>query len=314
MVKRIFGFGALNVDLIFEVLPSTAHNLPYEPGFEYFAAHSEVLNLLNILKKEGSLQGKYGGGSAANTVAALSRLGFPCSFIGKVGEDEEGDFLLESLEGVYKGDIVQKGSSGLCITLLLGSSRDRSMIISPNTNDTLGYEDISVEKVCAEACWVHFTSFNGDRPFKAQCRLAGELPPEVKVSFDPGMFYARRGLLSLKPLLKRTDYFFPEKKEVEILTGSSWEQGSRELLKWGPKAVLCTMGEKGVFVVSELEEFHVPAPKVTVVDTTGAGDVFAAGFIAGRLKGKNLKESVKDGVLMAAGSITGMGREKYPER
>ncbi len=312
MPGLIYGFGALNVDLIFQVPGNTVGELPYRPGCEYVEEPFRAVELLGFLKERGVLQGRHGGGSAANAVVALSRLGVPCGFIGRVGEDPEGDFLLEALEDVDKEDIVKSGKSGLCITLLLGDSRDRALIICPNTNDQLQYNDLPVEKIKETARWVHLTSFNGDKPFEAQCRLIEQLPPRIKISLDPGLFYARRGLDSLQPLLRRANYIFPEKDEVELMTGLSWKKGCRELLKMGPDVVLCTLGETGVFVLDSSGEFMVSAPKVSVVDTTGAGDVFAAGFIAARWKGCSLKESVKNGVFWASHSVTGLGRERYP--
>ncbi|MDO9574399.1 MAG: carbohydrate kinase family protein, partial [Candidatus Contubernalis sp.] len=216
--------------------------------------------------------------------------------------------------GVDKGDILKRGNSGLCITLLLGDSQDRSLVICPNANDQLEYNDLSVNEINKEAAWIHLTSFNGDKPFEAQCRLIEQLPPGIKVSLDPGMFYARRGMDSLGPLISRANYFFPEQKEVELLTGRPWREGARELLKMGPEVVLCTLGESGVFVLHSSGEFTVPAQKVSVVDTTGAGDVFAAGFTAARLEGASLDDSVKRGVYWACRSVTGMGRERYPLR
>ncbi len=314
MPGKIYGVGALNLDMIFKVPLELARNLPFEPGHEYFAREPEAAGLLNTLEEQAVLQGKHGGGSAANTMVALSRQDFPCSFIGKVGDDQEGDILLESLERVDKEEIIREGRSGLCLTLLLGDSSDRSLVICPNANDTLNYQEMSRGKGINCSRWVHFTSFNGDKPFLAQCRLAEDLTPGITLSLDPGMLYARRGLKSLMPILKKTDYFFPERKEVEALTGTSWKEGSRRLLNCGPKAVVCTLGEGGVFVVHREGEFHVPAQAVPVIDTTGAGDVFAAGFIASRLRGKSLEESVQEGIALASHSITGVGREKYPGR
>ncbi len=312
MPGLIYGFGALNVDLIFQVPGDTAKDLPYRPGCEYVKDPFKAAELLDVIKEQGILRARHGGGSAANVVVALSRLGFPCVFLGRVGEDAEGDFLLETLEKVDKGDIIKCGKSGLCITLLLGDSRDRSLIICPNTNDEMEYKDLPIQKIKEEARWVHFTSFHGDKPFEAQCRLIEQLPPRVKTSLDPGIFYARRGLDSLKPLLHRASYVFPEENEVELLTGLSWREGCRKLLEMGPEAVLCTLGEEGVFCLHASGEFIIPAPKVSVVDTTGAGDVFAAGFIAARLKGCSLEDSVKSGIFWASRSVTGMGRDKYP--
>jgi len=103
MMPSIIGFGSLNVDLIFEVGDLKSLHLkefPPGPGKQAFGPDEAFESLLEQLKRHGTLKSKSGGGSAANTIVALARMGFPARLIGKVGEDEEGDFLLESLRPV----------------------------------------------------------------------------------------------------------------------------------------------------------------------------------------------------------------------
>jgi len=94
-MKPIIGFGALNLDLIFEVedLKSISLKGPrLDPGKEDFGSDEEFESLLDQLKRYGTLKSRSGGGSAANTIVALARMGFPTKLIGKVGEDLEGFF------------------------------------------------------------------------------------------------------------------------------------------------------------------------------------------------------------------------------
>lgn len=308
---QVICFGAINLDLSFEIGEGLASTLNVEPGHEYLREEEELNEILNLLEKEGAFRHKSGGGSAANTAVALSRIGINTGFIGKVGEDGEGDFLLDSLEGIDKRGVKRGGMSGIALCLLIKG--ERSIIIFPNANDTLKIDNI--DKGYAESCdLIHLTSFLGDSPFDAQKTLISSLSPEIKVSFDPGILYAKRGINALMPILRKTEIFFPEKKELEILTGKSWKEGAREILNLGTKIIAMTAGEEGSHIFTAAEDFHVDAPKITVVDTTGAGDVYAAGFLASYLKGKSLKESALDATALASRSITGFGREKYPER
>ncbi|MBI5198893.1 MAG: carbohydrate kinase family protein [Nitrospirae bacterium] len=307
---QVICFGAINLDLIFEIDEELALRLDIQTGYEYFKDEKELDSILYILQHEGTLRHKGGGGSAANTAVALSRLGTKTGFIGKVGEDKEGDFLLESLEDVDKKGIGRGGRSGMALCLLIKG--ERSIIIFSNTNDTIGIDDI--DRYYAESCdIIHLTSFAGDSSFNAQKYLLSKIRPEIKVSFDPGILYAKRGIDALLPILRRTDIFFPEKKEIEILTKKTWKDGALEILKIGPKVIVCTMGEEGSHIVTADNDFHIDAPKAPVVDTTGAGDVYAAGFIASYLNRKSLKESAIDATTLASRSITGFGRGKYPE-
>ncbi|GFP24881.1 ribokinase [Candidatus Hakubella thermalkaliphila] len=309
---QVIGFGALNLDLIFQVDESLGRELGVRAGEEWAREPQQVDALLAVLYKEGRLVGKAGGGSAANTVVALSGMGFRAGYVGKIGSDSEGEFIWKSLDSIDRSRILRGERSGICLTLLIGKDRDRSMIVFPNVNDTLCWEDLDVE-YAKECDFLHLTSFVGDRPLEAQRRLAAEAGSEVKISFDPGMLYARRGIPALLPILKNTYICFPSEEEVEILSGKEFWEGSRQLLDLGVQIVVCTMGHKGSYVFTEKEEFWTPAVKIReVVDTTGAGDVFAAGFLAGLLEQKSLRECADLATKWAARSIVGVGRQCYP--
>ncbi|MFQ5835210.1 MAG: carbohydrate kinase family protein, partial [bacterium] len=270
----------------------------------------EFEGLLNSLKNKAKLRIKNGGGSAANTVYALAKMGFSCGYLGKVGKDEEGDFLLEGLMkvGVNTEKIRRDGRSGLCV-VLLGKRKDRSIIILPHTNDTLSYSDLDPGYV-DEAEFLHMSSFLGRLPFEAQKRIARKT--RTNISFDPGEPHASKGIEELIPILQRTFILFPTEKEVEILTHQDYKEGSRELLKLGVKIVACKLGERGSYILCQEEELEIPPQRGRIVDTTGAGDVYAAGFLAGLLKKLSLAECARLATLAASQSIRGFGRKTYP--
>ncbi|MCK4419047.1 carbohydrate kinase family protein, partial [Candidatus Aerophobetes bacterium] len=195
----VVGLGALNVDLIYEVDPSL---LGLETGRERVGSYHEFENLLNSLKNKAKLRIKNGGGSAANTIYALAKMGFSCGYLGKVGKEGEGDFLLEGLMkvGVDTEKIKREGRSGLCV-VLLGKRKDRSIIILPHTNDTLSYSNLD-PRYADEAEFLHMSSFLGDVPFEAQKRIARKT--RAKISFDPGEPHASKGMKELIPILERT--------------------------------------------------------------------------------------------------------------
>lgn len=308
---QVICFGAINLDYIFEIKEETALILGVEPGQEYIRKDEELDPILRILQKKGVLRYTSGGGSAANTALTLSRLGIKTGFIGKVGNDREGDFLLDSLEDVDRRGISRGGRSGVALCLLVRG--ERGIILFPNANDELSMTEINKEY--ASSCELfHLTAFNGDGPFEAQKAFVASLRPEIRVSFDPGVLYARRGLKTLMPILRRTEIFFPGKKELEILTKRPWREGALEILDLGSKVIVVTAGEEGSYILTKDEYFKVDAIKVPVIDTTGAGDVYAAAFLASYIKGMSLRESALNATACAAQSITGFGRERYPKK
>jgi len=304
----VVGFGALNVDLIYEV---DLASLGIEAGRERKGSYEDFEKLLGLLNTKGKLKAKSGGGSAANTIYALAKMGFSTGYVGKVGKDEEGEFLLRELMemGVDVSKIKRDGKSGLCIALS-DKKGERSILVFPYANDELSYSEVDLDYL-NEAKFVHITSFLGDKPFQAQKRIAKEI--NTRISFNPGEPHMRRGIEELTPILERTFILFSSQKEIEMLTKKDYKRGTKTLLGYGIKIAICTLGEKGSYILSRDEELEIPTEKVKVMDTTGAGDVYAAGFLAGLLKGFSLSECANLGTKVAGQSIKGYGRQRYPD-
>jgi ribokinase len=309
----VVGFGALNIDLIFRVEDDFLVEWELRPGEEVASPRFSRDELMAALDRRGQLLGRSGGGSAANAAVALARTGHRVGYLGKVGLDHEGQFLMDSMESVCIDSIRRENRSGLCVSLLPSSTADRVLLVFPGANDSLRSDDVDVH-IANRSRFVHLTSFVGDAPFEAQKAVVLTLDDEVSVSFDPGILYARRGLDALLPILKRCSVMFPSREEVELLTGEPWEQGCESLRMLGGSIVACTLGADGSFVISDQGAFLQPAPQVTVQDTTGAGDVYAAGFLAGLLAGNTIRECAELATRWAVKSITGLGRSLYPSK
>ncbi|MFQ6074483.1 MAG: carbohydrate kinase family protein, partial [Candidatus Bathyarchaeia archaeon] len=126
-------------------------------------------------------------------------------------------------------------------------------------------------------------------------------------SFDPGEIYARKGLSTLKTLINRSFVLFPNENEVRMLTGKEWKEGSEILIKKGADIVAVKLGEKGCYVTDGKENYTVKSYRAKVVDTTGAGDAFCAGFLYGLIKGKDLYTCAKLGNFVASRCINKIG-------
>lgn len=304
----VVGLGALNVDMVYEV---DLASFGLEAGRERIGSYEEFKGLLKLLKNRGKVKVKSGGGSAANTIYALAKLGFSCGYLGKVGKDEEGNFLLEGLSKVEvdTSKIKRNKKSGVCL-VLLDKSKDRTIIVLPNANDTLVFSELDTDYI-NKADFLHMSSFLGKIPFEAQKKIASKT--KAKISFNPGEPHAARGLKELSPILEHTFVLFLTQKEAEILTDKDYKKGARVLLSYGIEIIVCTRGEKGSYLLSRKEELEVPPEKVEAADTTGAGDVYAAGFLAGLLKKLPLPECARLATKAAAQSIKGYGRDSYPD-
>jgi ribokinase len=247
------------------------------------------------------------GGSAANTIVGLAKLGLKTGFIGKVAEDREGQLLLKDLkrEGVNTDGIVvtKKGRSGVVLAYV-DNKGERALYVHPSVNDSLTFEQINPE-YAKQARFLHLTSVD-EKPFQAQKKLIEELN-DVKVSLDPGEIYARKGLTALRPLIKRSFAVLPSEGELKMLTGKSWKEGAKTLLKEGASIVAAKLGEKGCYVTDGKEAHFVEPFKVNVVDTTGAGDAFSAGFLYGLVNDQDLYQCGRLGNFVASHCVSKVG-------
>ncbi len=277
-------------------------------GGEVALSPAEEKRLAGLLPRFARLTGRAGGGQAANTAYALSRLEVPVILVGRVGADEDGAFLKKSLIGVNLEHLVTEGESGRAY-ILVDPEGERTILVASNTNDLLKEKDIPL-KVAAGAAFIHVTSFAGDGPLVSQRHLLQQLPEKVRVCFDPGEFYTRRGRDALADILDRTETLLVNEKEWEMLGGDL-----RRLSEWAPPVVLVKRGAKGSRMLTPVRYLDFPpyVPK-RPVDTLGAGDVFAAGYIAGLFRGLNLPQSIRLASSLAAYALGGAGRENYPDR
>jgi ribokinase len=296
----IVGFGALNMDHLYEVDRTVSDGEQLVTG--YTSAPS---------------------GSAANTIYGLAKLGINTGFIGAVGSDPDGNKLIEDFKAVgvdtSRIRIKKRAITGLamCLTDKLGN---RAIYVSPGANNLLNIKDVNLSYV-KKAKIVHLSSFAGSKQFDCQIKLVKELGSSVKICFAPGMFYAAKGLEVLAPILSRSSVVFTNLEEMERLTDKDFMAGARECLAIGCDTIVITlgggltMGNANIicYICNKEDEYKVkqientPIPKL---DTTGAGDAFAAGFIFGLIKSKTIKECRVLGEIMARFTISDIGARK----
>jgi ribokinase len=249
------------------------------------------------------------GGSAANTVVGLARLGCKTGFIGKVANDREGKLQIDCFnnEGVDTSGVIQatKGKSG-SVMGFVDKKGARSLYINPGVNDTIEPREINYSYL-SQTKFVHFSSFVGEKPFRAQKKLLSALPNEVKISFDPGSVYAQKGFAAIEPIIRSTSVLMPNALELELLTGEEdYCKGADLMIGIGVKIVAVKLGSQGCYVTNGEERLRIEPFKVKAVDTTGAGDAFCAGFLYGLINKKSLYECGQLGNFVASRSVTVM--------
>jgi ribokinase len=284
----VVGFGALNVDTLLKV--------------DRLAGAEEESLVKDCTESCG--------GSAANTVVGLARLGCKVGFIGKVADDREGKLQLDcfSAEGVDTSGIIhaKKGKSGSVLGFV-DKHGARALYINSGVNDTINRKEIKPD-YASQTKFLHLTSFVGEKSLQTQIELLATLPSDVKVSFDPGAVYARKGYPAMEPIIKRTCVFMPNSLELEQLTGEpDYCKGADFMIERGVKIVAVKLGDKGCYVTDGRERLRIESFKVKVVDTTGAGDAFCAGFLYGLIHGKSLLECGRIANFDASRCVMQMG-------
>ena len=254
------------------------------------------------------------GGCAINTATALARLGLPVEVIGKVGTDSFGDFVLNALaeRGISSKGVTRDRSVGTSATMVMvAPDGERSFVHFFGANAHLTLEDVDLSMVDAGSI-LHIAGsllmpgIDGEPTAELlrHARAAGVTTFMDTVWDDTG-----RWMETLAPCLPYVDYFVPSLLEGRALTGlDDPAEVARALLAHGVKTVGLKMGVDGCLAMSaEGQVVRLPAFQVDVVDATGAGDAFAAGFIAGVWQGWELAKTARFANAVGALSVTGLG-------
>lgn len=260
------------------------------------------------------------GGCAANAAIDMAKLGLNTAVLGKLGDDGFGKFMLNSLKdenvdvaGLKIDSLV--GTSSSLVTI--DSNGERSFLHYLGANAEFGVEDINIDiiensEIVFVAGVMLMPKFDGI-PCAQFLKLVKEMGKYTVL--DTAWDSKGRWMNLLGPSMKYIDLFIPSLEEAIMLSGKKEpEEIADFFLSMGVKTVVIKLGKNGCFIKDDKGEKHqIPTyTKVKVVDTTGAGDSFVAGFIAGMVHGWNLYEcgkfanAVGSHCVMAAGASNGI--------
>ncbi|GIV68241.1 carbohydrate kinase family protein [Caldilinea sp.] len=250
------------------------------------------------------------GGSTAIFACGAARLGLRVAFVGKVGCDPIGDFLLDALTargidvaGVRRDQTVKTG-----LTTVLSRGADRAMLTYLGTLATLHSADIAME-IVAQARHLHLGSFymlNALRPhiprLFAEAKAHG-LTVSLDTNYDPTEQWAG----GIDEALAHADIFLPNETELKAIARcEDWRTALAQLAARTP-IVAVKRGGEGAAAQRGQQVVEVSAPKVQVVDATGAGDSFNAGFVYGHLAGWPLARALAFAVACGSASTRAAG-------
>ncbi len=246
------------------------------------------------------------GGCGANTALVLAQLGSRISLIGSMGKDIFGDYIKNKLNE-HKIEtsilnVVEKLSTSTSI-LFIDKNGERSYLHNSGANAKIvlsirAMAEISFAKIFHIGGAMLFPGFDG-KPMSKTLKLAKK--NKTLTSVDLGWDTSNSWMKKLESSLQYIDILMMNEVELKTLTKKrNLETAVNFLHNFGPKVIIIKLGKKGAFVSKDLLKVHVPAIKVHAIDSTAAGDSFAAGFLFSLLKGGNLIDSVKLGNSLGA--------------
>ncbi len=254
---------------------------------------------------------KQAGGVTANFCVGVARQGLRVAFIGAIGNDNEGDYLRERLlqEGVDDRFLFTKEQCQTPVNIVMISEiGEKAILQSEHMRITLPHKELIQADLIQTSRHLHLTGINFETALKA-VKLAKR--NDLSISLDLESQIVKDYHDRIHMLLEYVDFLLPNRLGAYEFTNiTNPSKASLKLLEYGPSAVIMTLGENGVLLTTEEKQESLPAFKVkNVVDTTGAGDAFNAGFITGFLIGKSLNQAVNQGQATAALKIQGMGAQ-----
>jgi len=253
------------------------------------------------------------GGCASNTGYGLNKLGISTGIMGKVGTDGFGDFFVAFMNdaGLDTRGIKRTSSVNTSATMVMVSADgERTFFHYLGANAELSYDDVDFD-ILREAKILHVAGaflmpkFDGE-PTARVLKQAREWG--VTTSLDTAWDSKDNWMSILEPCLSHLDIFMPSIEEARMITEQEEPEEIAEcLLSYGIGTVALKMGDQGSYIRTRDWEMSVPIYKVETIDSTGAGDAFAAGFLAGVAQGQDHREAAKLANAVGAYCTTAMG-------
>lgn len=313
MKYDVYAIGNALVDTEFHVEDNFFTKFEIEKGVMTLVDLDRQNELLSEIKAEQMK--RQAGGSAANSVVAISQFGGKCYYSCKVGNDDTGKFFLEDLtdtgvDTVYTGDTAPDGVTGKCLVMVTNDA-DRTMNTYLGITETLSVDEIN-EKAIQDSKYVYIEGYLVASPtgFQAAERVleiakANKIKTAVTFS-DPNMIKFFRGNID-KLLRGKVDLLFCNEDEAkEYCETSNLEEAKDKLMTIAEKFVM-TQGSNGATVFDGDTFIDIEPYDVKAIDSNGAGDMFAGAFLYGITHGHSMAGSAKLASLASSKVVSQYG-------
>ena len=304
---KILGIGNAIVDVICKVDDSFINKNNLTKSTMKLVDEIEFKKLLTTLKIEETVS----GGSVANSIVGLSQLGNKVGFIGKVSDDQLGNKYEEGLKKenvdffyLKKKEVIPTGT---CLILITPDS-ERTMITFLGTAGKIGEQDIDAYAVKkSEILFLEGYLWDEGEPKKAFDKAINN-SNKVAMSLSDLFCVERHKPHFLELVKNKLDIIFANEQEIMSLIDTKNFEEVINFAKNINKLIVITRGEKGALAVNQNEVVECSAKdNLKIKDLTGAGDLFAGGFLHGLINNKSTKESLNIGTEMSSKVIQIIG-------
>lgn len=289
MTRNVLILGELNVDLVLQGCDAVP-----VPGTEVLAEEFRMTL----------------GSASAICAAGLARLGNRVRFVGRIGPDVWGQYCVDALAraGVDTSGVRSEPNLKTGLTVSISSPQDRALVTYLGAIAALDGAEVDDEALSG-IDHLHVSSYFLQRGLQPYC---GELFARASrlgltTSLDCGFDPAGRWNAGLIATLEHVDVFLPNEEELRAVSGHSELAAAIRALDNGRTRVIAKLGGRGCLAIDGTTVVHVPALPADVVDTTGAGDSFNAGFLHRWLRGGRLEECLRYGAACGALSTRDVG-------
>jgi len=304
---KILGIGNAIVDVLCKVEDDFLTDNSLTKSSMKLVDEVEFKKLLSNLKIEETVS----GGSVANSIVGLSQLGNDVGFIGKVNDDDLGSKYEEGLKKENVKYFYSKKKenlpTGTCLILITPDS-ERTMCTFLGTAGKINENDVDVETVKkSEITFLEGYLWDEGEP-KSAFDKAIENSNKVAMTLSD-LFCVERHKSSFLNLVKnKLDITFANEKEIISLINATNFDEVISFSKNSKKLIIITRSEKGAIAINDNEVFECKAKSnLNIVDLTGAGDLFAAGFLHGHVNNLSVNNSLEKGTEMASKIIQQIG-------
>jgi len=284
-MKKVLVVGSINMDMVVRVSHTPL------PGETVLGGDFET----------------FPGGKGANQAVAAARMGAEVTMVGRVGNDDFGNTLIQGLveDDIKTTHVIKDAETPSGVAMIaVAADGENIIVVASGANHKVSVEDVNrARDLMREADILLIQLECPLEVVAAAVELADAYDLPVVVNPAPAQKLS-------KALLSQVDYLTPNEGELSTLTGETNIDKSIQIIrKWGVKHLVVTLGHNGTRVVSADMDQHLPAYSVTAVDTTAAGDAFNGALAVALAEGKPLLDAVKLGMAAGALSVTKRGAQ-----